>query len=220
MRAEDRRTISCWRLAVALPHSAISATERPQPMQTLELASSAQISLQGDSGRWVIALSGIEPVVPPDWRRQFVGDFCSVRMRGIDQDISVQPRRYRRDEHNCRTRLFHPSKAKAFANGFALAVPPWISGGVEYLVAGAVRDRDAYIMLIGRQHRTRMNQLFEHRGRIIFGCVDHRAGRCIPPPRIEPRSLAIIDWIRALWITNPKTCQDAVSLLAAHTPPL
>ena len=54
MRAEDRRMISCWRLAVALPHSAISATVRPQPVQTLALSSSAQISLQGDGGRLVI----------------------------------------------------------------------------------------------------------------------------------------------------------------------
>jgi hypothetical protein len=35
-RTEDRRTISCWRLAVASPHSAISAMVRPQPVQTLE----------------------------------------------------------------------------------------------------------------------------------------------------------------------------------------
>jgi hypothetical protein len=45
MRAEDRRMISCWRLAVALPHSAISPIVRPQPVQTLELASSAQVCL-------------------------------------------------------------------------------------------------------------------------------------------------------------------------------
>lgn len=36
------------------PNSAISATVRPQPVQTLTLAPSAQISLQGDSGRSVI----------------------------------------------------------------------------------------------------------------------------------------------------------------------
>jgi hypothetical protein len=51
MRAEDRRTISRWRLAVAFPHSAISAMVRPQPVQTLELVSSTQIRLQGDGGR-------------------------------------------------------------------------------------------------------------------------------------------------------------------------
>ena len=54
MRAEDRRIISCWRLAVALPHSAISPTVRPQPVQTLALASSLQISLHGDGGRSVM----------------------------------------------------------------------------------------------------------------------------------------------------------------------
>jgi hypothetical protein len=54
MRAEDRRTISCWRLAVALPHSAISPSVRPQPVQTLALVSSLQISLHGDGGRSVI----------------------------------------------------------------------------------------------------------------------------------------------------------------------
>ena len=51
MRAEDRRTISCWRLAVALPHSAISPSVRPQPVQTLALVFSLQISLHGDGGR-------------------------------------------------------------------------------------------------------------------------------------------------------------------------
>jgi hypothetical protein len=50
-RAEDRRTISCWRLAVASPHSAISAMVRPQPVQTLALASSVQMLVQGDGGR-------------------------------------------------------------------------------------------------------------------------------------------------------------------------
>jgi hypothetical protein len=54
MRAEDRRTISCWRLAVALPHSAISPSVRPQPVQTLEPVSSEQISLQGDGGLTII----------------------------------------------------------------------------------------------------------------------------------------------------------------------
>ena len=152
IRTEDRRTISCWRLAVARPHSAISATVRPQPLQTLALESSAQISLQGDGGRPVIALSGIEPVVPPDWRRQFMGNFFSVGMRGIDQDISVQPRRYGRDDQNGRARLFDPSKAAALANGFALAVPPGMFGGIEYLVACAVRDRDPNIMLVWWQN--------------------------------------------------------------------
>ena len=64
MRAEDRRTISCWRLAVALPHSAISATERPQPVQMLALSSSAQISLQGGRGRLIVTLTGL------------ISDFC------------------------------------------------------------------------------------------------------------------------------------------------
>jgi ABC-type transport system involved in cytochrome bd biosynthesis fused ATPase/permease subunit len=49
-RAEDRRTMSCWRLAVASPHSAISAMVRPQPVQTLALASSAHIFVQGEGG--------------------------------------------------------------------------------------------------------------------------------------------------------------------------
>ena len=53
MRAEDRRTISCWRLAVALPHSAISRIVRPQPVQMSAEASSLQMSLQGDAGRSV-----------------------------------------------------------------------------------------------------------------------------------------------------------------------
>jgi hypothetical protein len=55
MRAEDRRTISWLGLAVALPHSAISPSVRPQPVQTLELVSSSQICLHGDGGRGVIA---------------------------------------------------------------------------------------------------------------------------------------------------------------------
>jgi len=51
MRAEDRRTISCWRLAVARAHSAISPRVRPQPVQTLAPGSSLQIFWQGDGGR-------------------------------------------------------------------------------------------------------------------------------------------------------------------------
>ena len=54
MRAEDRRTISRWRLAVALPHSAISPIVRPQPVQMSAEVPSKQISLQGDSGRAVM----------------------------------------------------------------------------------------------------------------------------------------------------------------------
>ena len=48
MRAEDRRMISWLGLAVALPHSAISPTVRPQPVQTLEPGSRVQICLQRD----------------------------------------------------------------------------------------------------------------------------------------------------------------------------
>ena len=54
MRADDRRTISCWRLAVALPHSAISPSVRPQPVQMEAEAFSLQTSLQGDGGRSII----------------------------------------------------------------------------------------------------------------------------------------------------------------------
>ena len=36
------------------PHSAISPSVRPQPVQTLALRSSLQISLQGDGGRVTI----------------------------------------------------------------------------------------------------------------------------------------------------------------------
>ena len=50
------RTISCWRLAVALPHSAISPSVRPQPVQMGAEASSLQISLHGDDGRLVMVL--------------------------------------------------------------------------------------------------------------------------------------------------------------------
>ncbi len=52
-RTEESRTISFWRMAVALPHSAISPSVRPQPVQTLALRSSLQISLQGDGGRFI-----------------------------------------------------------------------------------------------------------------------------------------------------------------------
>ena len=79
MRADDRRMISCWRLTVALPHSAISAMERPQPVQTLELVSRVQISLHGDGGwsriEYSSSYAGISAperhslkLVPPDTR--------------------------------------------------------------------------------------------------------------------------------------------------------
>jgi hypothetical protein len=97
-RADDRLIISCWRLAVAFPHSAISPSVRPQPVQMLELVSSVQIALQGDDGRWVIMRSGVEPFVPPYRRGQLVGDRGGIGMCRIDQDIAIQPRRYRR--HN------------------------------------------------------------------------------------------------------------------------
>jgi hypothetical protein len=97
-RADDRLIISCWRLAVAFPHSAISPSVRPQPVQMLELVFSVQIALQGDDGRWVMTRSRIEPFVPPDRRGQLVRDRGGIRMRRVDQDIAIQPRRDRR--HN------------------------------------------------------------------------------------------------------------------------
>jgi hypothetical protein len=52
MQAEDRRTIFRLGLTVALPHSAISPSVRPQPVQTLALVSGLQISLREDGGGW------------------------------------------------------------------------------------------------------------------------------------------------------------------------
>jgi hypothetical protein len=56
-RTEDRLTMSCWRLAVASPHSAISAMVRPQPVQTLEFAFRVQMFVHGDGERSVIYLA-------------------------------------------------------------------------------------------------------------------------------------------------------------------
>jgi hypothetical protein len=178
---------------------------RPQPVQTLELVSSLQISLHGEDGRSVMLGSGIEPLVPPDRCWQFVRDLGSVGMRGVDQDVAIQSCRDRRHDQDRRPRLFNPSQPEAFADGLALAVPSRMAGGVEDFVADAIGDGDADIMLIGRQHRTCVNQFFEHRGRIIFGRVDNRRRGRVPPPRIESRALAIIDRVRALGIANPKT---------------
>ena len=50
--------------AFALPHSAISATERPQPVQTLALVSSAQVSLQVESSRSMTILTSSLPIPP------------------------------------------------------------------------------------------------------------------------------------------------------------
>ncbi len=47
-RLGSKVRISRFRSALALPHSAISASERPQPVQWPARASSAQISMQGD----------------------------------------------------------------------------------------------------------------------------------------------------------------------------
>jgi hypothetical protein len=164
--------------------------------------------------------SGIKPLVPPDRCWQFVRDLGGVGMCGVDQDVAIQPRRDRRHNQDRRSHLFGPSQPKAFADGLALAVPSGVAGRVENFVADAIGDGDADTMLIRRQHRTGVNQLFEHRGRIIFGRVDNRRRGRVPPPRIESRALAIIDRVRALGIANPKTGQDAIRLLRAHTPPL
>ena len=53
--------ISRWRSALALPHSAISASDRPQPVQWSARASSAQTSTHGDFGGSVIASSTRQP---------------------------------------------------------------------------------------------------------------------------------------------------------------
>src|SRR3546814_17576296 len=75
-------------------------------------------------------------------------------------------------------------------------------------------------MLVGRHHRVRVDELFQHRRRIMFRRVDDRAGRGVPPSRIEPSALAVIDRMRAIGIADPITGQHAVGDLGAHaTPP-
>lgn len=44
--------------------------------------------------------SGIEPLIPPDRRGQFMGDGRSIRVRGVDQDVAIQPRRDRRHDQD------------------------------------------------------------------------------------------------------------------------
>ncbi len=219
-RVDDRLIISRCRLAVARPHSAISAMERPQPVQTSTFVFSLQISLHGDGGCCVMTASRIKPLVPPDRCWQLMGDFGSIWMCGVDKNVSVQPRRYRRDNEDCRLCLFDPSKPVAFADCLTLAVPTGMLGSVEDFVAGAIRNCDADIMLAFGNYRAGMDQLFEHRSRVIFGRIDERAGGCVPPPRIEPCTLAVIDRMRALGIADTKTGQNAVGLLPTHTPPL
>jgi hypothetical protein len=63
MRAEDRRTISCRRLAVALPHSAISPSVRPQPVQTLALRSISQIFFRATAGAGSSAATSVKIVL-------------------------------------------------------------------------------------------------------------------------------------------------------------
>src|SRR3546814_5744514 len=74
-------------------------------------------------------------------------------------------------------------------------------------------------MLVGRHHRVRVDELFQHRRRIMFRRVDDRAGRGVPPSRIEPSALAVIDRMRAVGIADPITGQHAVGDLRAHAPP-
>ena len=164
--------------------------------------------------------SGIEPLVPPDRCWKLMRDVRSIRVRGVDQYVAIQPCRDRRNDEDRRPALLDPSCPEAFANGLALSVPSRMAGRIEEFVANAVGDRDADIVLTLRDHRIGVNQLFEHRSRIILGGVDDRRRGSVPPPRIEPRALTVIDRISSLGIANPKTSQDAVSLLRTHTPPL
>ena len=149
--------------------------------------------------------SRVEPLVPPDRGRQLMGDLGGIGMRGVDKNVSVQSRRYRRNDQDRRPRLFDPRRAKPFANRFALAVPTRMLGGVKDFIAGVIWNRDADIMLTFGNYRTGMNQLFEHRGRVIFGRIDKRAGGSIPSPRIEARALAVVNRMCALGITDTKT---------------
>src|SRR3546814_6552483 len=87
----------------------------------------------------------------------------------------------------------------------------------EDFVTDAVGDRDADIMLVGRHHRVRVDELFQHRRRIMFRRVDDRAGRGVPPSRIEPSALAVIDRMRAIGIADPITGQHAVGRSEEHT---
>ena len=50
IRFGSEERMSRFRSALALPHSAISASERPQPVQWPARASSAQMSMHGDFG--------------------------------------------------------------------------------------------------------------------------------------------------------------------------
>ena len=164
-------------------------------------------------------ISGVKPFIPPNRRGQFMRDCLGVGMDGIDQDIAVKPCRYRRHDQDRRPRLLYPRLPKAFADGFAISIPSGMVGRLEHFIAGAVGNRNADIMLVGWYDGASAHQLFEHRGRIIFGRIDDRAGWRIPAPRIKPRALRIVDGICTFRITNPETGEDAIRFLRAHTPP-
>src|SRR3546814_14598709 len=74
-------------------------------------------------------------------------------------------------------------------------------------------------MLVGRHHRVRVDELFQHRRRIMFGRVDDRAGSGVPSSRIEPSALAVRDGLRAIGIAGPITGNHTAGDPPAPAPP-
>ena len=148
-----------------------------------------------------------------------MGDPGSVGVQRVDQDIALHPRGHGRHDQYGAAPLRIPCLPERLAQSLILSVPSRMRGGLEYFIADAVGDGDADMMLVGWQHAARMDQLFQHRRRIMFRRVDDGAGGRVPPPRIQPRPFAVIDGMDAIGIADAIGRQNPVGFPARHTPP-
>ena len=146
-------------------------------------------------------------------------DAARVGMRRVDQKIAFQPRRERGHDQNRRALLLVPGLPIRLADRLAAAVPAGMGGGLEHLVGDAVRDRDGDEMLVGGHHEIGVHQLLQHRGGIVLGRIDHRAGRRVPAPGIEPGAFGVIDREGAVGIADAIASENAVAPLHVQTPP-
>ncbi len=80
-RSGNRARIAHCRSAVAPPHSPISSTVRPQPVQSPARASSAQTSTHGDSGNSVMSIGHTKNSRAKAYGRDGWGADCQVLAR-------------------------------------------------------------------------------------------------------------------------------------------
>lgn len=171
------------------------------------------------AGNAAASFPRVEPLVPPHRLRHGMGDALGVGMRRVDQKVVLEPRRNRRHDQQCRALVIVPSLRKRLAYRLVARVPARVGGGLEDFVGDAVRNRDLDEMLVGGHHQIGVNQLFQHRGGIVLGGIDHRTGARIPAPRIEPCPLRVIDRKSAFGVADAIASENAIAFLHAQTPP-